>query len=525
MRVSPVNIVGGFNDDDAASWARLDPVNWIPEIAEGQNRSQAKLANAPGLNPRVDLGAGPIRGLHNVQGKLFAVSGNTLFEVRTDNTFVSRGTIPGVARVGMAHNQRDKTAVGNELIVTNDSSGYVWDTAASTFGRITDPGYPGGHSPVFVDGYLAQVEPFGRFWFHSELTEATQYNTLDQYQSESSPDRIVTLGVNQSEVIVFNETTTEFFYNSGATTGTFKSKRITTDRGCASRHGAVKLDNSQLWLGNDGVFYRLNGYSAQPISTGPVEKAVAGYDWAGCFAFTYESKHHKIAYWTFPNGKTFGYDVVTGLWHRRKSFGLERWRVNALVEWNGEWIAGDYASGQLYTLDWAAAFEGDDPLERELTSPIMHDELNPFSVNRLHLLFDVRESVAMPTSGTELTPVVLWGANSDASGIAIDADMSFNSEVADSVSVGVVGLYSGGAPFSYPPAADPVSVDLSGRTLTTITPIALTIGNVGPGISFWWAPAVETTAIPFGAHYVRISYHSGGPPTFVVGLIYNSPGA
>jgi hypothetical protein len=531
MRLTPVDIIGGFNEDDAKTWASLDPVNWIPEIAEGQNRTRIKLVDAPGLRTLVNLGSGPGRGLHKVQGRLFAVSGNALFEVKKDLTFFNRGTIPGVERAGMQHNQRGS---GNELLVTNGSAGYVWDTTLGTLVKITDPGYPGGHSPDFLDGYLLQVEPFGRYFFHSDLTFAKQYNTLDRYQSESSPDKIVAGRVNQQEYVSFNETTTEFFYNSGATTGTFKSKRISMDRGCAGRYAVARMDNSLLWLGNDGVFYRLNGYSAQPISTGAVEKAVIGYNWAQCFAMTFESKHHKIVYWTFPDGKTFGYDVITGLWHRRKSFGLERWRVNALVEWNGLWIANDYTNGKLYVIDWDVSYEATDPLECELVTPIMHDDMNPFTVIRLDLLFDTgTESQELEEeSGEGVISITLFGREllggeaEETGGIAIDAadGLLFNEEISIlPLTVSVVGYYSGGAPYDYPPPTYPLSADLSSETYFAITPIPLSIGNTSPNISYWWASQAACSQIPLGPHYVRISYNEPSQPaTITHAIVFNN---
>lgn len=525
MRLTPVDIIGGFNEDDAKTWASLDPVNWIPEIAEGQNRTSIKLADAPGLRTLANLPTGPGRGLHNVQGRLFAVNGNALYEIKPNLSYVNRGTIPGVGRVGMQHNQRGS---GNELLITNGSAGYVFDTSLNTLVKITDPGYAGGHSPAFLNGYLLQVEPYGRFAFHSELTKAKEYNTLDRFQSESSPDKIVTGQVNQNEYVAFNETTTEFFYNSGTTTGTFKSKQISMDRGCAGRHAVARMDNSLLWLGNDGVFYRLNGYSAQPISSGAVEKAVIGYGWANCFTLTFESKHHKIVYWTFPDGKTFGYDVVTSLWHRRESFGLARWRVNQLVEWNGAWVASDYANGKIYAVDWGVSYEASNPLERSIKTPILHDDQNPMTVIRLDLLFDTgteTQELESDAPAPVLTMFTVFGVQLSSGGISIDKTQAFNSEVGTGVlGVSVLGYWIGGAPYNYPPPLDPLGVYLEGLTYTAITPVALGPGTDGPGPNYWWADQASSAAIPIGANYVQISYQSGGPPTIAYALIYNAEG-
>ncbi|NIJ86992.1 photosystem II stability/assembly factor-like uncharacterized protein [Xanthomonas arboricola] len=390
MELHPVDLLGGFYADDSKPWSVQDTVNWLPEVAEVPGtRTQMKLASPPGLREYMRLGDRPIRGLRNVEGTLFAVCGNDLHQISTKATSTVRGQIPGVGRVQMAHNQ---ITGGNELLLVNgQSTGYVWNTAKNTYLRITDDGYPGARAADYLDSYLLQVEPFGRFWFHSQLANALDYNTLDRYESEASPDKIVTLIVSQFEVVVFNETTTEFFYNAGGNTGTLQNKRVLIDRGCASGDTVQRLDNSVFWLGNDGVVYRLNGYQAIPISTGPVQAAIRDNNWKQAFAFTWEDGKHKVYYLTFPDGKTWGYDVVTGVWHRRASFGLDRWRLNHLVRWNGMWIGSDFQRGRLWVLDWDYHLEGNRPIISERVSPVLHANQNALVIPSAELVIETGE--------------------------------------------------------------------------------------------------------------------------------------
>ncbi|MGX9958525.1 hypothetical protein ACW0US_07065 [Xanthomonas euvesicatoria] len=401
MELRPVDLLGGFYADDSKPWSVQDTVNWLPEVAEVRGtRTEYKLASPPGLREYMRLGDRPIRGLRNVEGTLFAVCGNNLHQVSTKATSTVRGQIPGVGRVQMAHNQ---ITGGSELLIVNgQSTGYVWNTAKSTYLRITDDGYPGARAADYSDSYLLQVEPFGRFWFHSQLANALDYNTLDRYESEASPDKIVTLIVSQFEVVVFNETTTEFFYNAGGNTGTFQNKRVLIDRGCASGDTVQKLDNSVFWLGNDGVVYRLNGYQAVPISTGPVQAAIRDNNWKQAFAFTWEDGKHKVYYLTFPDGKTWGYDVVTGVWHRRASFGLDRWRLNHVVRWNGMWIGSDFQDGRLWILDWDYMLEGSEPIVSERITGVLSANQNNLGVVLAELIFDTGQSETVPAVGPEI---------------------------------------------------------------------------------------------------------------------------
>lgn len=388
MRYRPVNLIGGFNADDSVPWSVADTVNWIPEAAAGEGtRTPTKFRGAPGLRPFANLGNAPVRGAHNVEGQLFVVAGNNLYSVSLTGVGTVLGTIPGTSRVNMANNQ---VTGGYQLIIVNGSqNGYVYDTSNSSFQQIFDEGYPGAGSVDYIDSYLIQVEPFGRFIFWSDLATAFDYNTLDRAESESSPDLIVGLAVNQFEVVVFNKRTVDFFYNSGDITGTFKSKRISIYRGCAARDSIVKIDNSLIWLGDDGILYRLNGYQAQPISTPQFSEAIKGKDWSRAFAFNYESDGHKIYYITFPDGKTFGYDVTTAQMHRRKSQGLDRWRLNTLTFWNKQWVGGDCQNGKLYTLDWNYYLEGDcTPLVAERTTGVLSMNQSRVTIPHAEILVD-----------------------------------------------------------------------------------------------------------------------------------------
>lgn len=387
MRLTPVDLVGGFYADDALPWSAQDTVNWLPVMAEvNGSRTVSKLRGAPGLTLLGTVGDGPHRGAINVGGTLYMVSGDTLYKVAPNYSSSALGTVPGAARVSMSYNQR---GLGYELLVVNGSAGYVYNTSTGVFTKITDEGYPGAVTAAYLDSYLVQAEPFGRFWFHSELADALSYNMLDRYESEASPDRIVTLAVNQFEVVVFNQATTEFFYNAGGATNTFASKRIVIDKGCSGRWTVANIDNSVMWLGNDGVVYRLeSGYTARPVSTRAVERAIASEDWANAFALVWEDEGHKVYYLTFPGGRTWGYDVVSGLWTRRQSYGLKRWRANTIAYWDRKWVIGDYASGAMYELDWSAFTEAGHNLVSERVTGVVHGDQNALFANNVELMFD-----------------------------------------------------------------------------------------------------------------------------------------
>ena len=409
MRATPVSLIGGFYADDTLPWSCQDTVNWLPVMAEVEGTlTPSKLATPPGLMPYQQIGTGPIRGMHDLEGGRFIVSGRYLYRINNDGVGIRVGTIPGVGRVTMTHNQ---FKTGYQMLIENGQGGggYVYDSNTQTLARVTDEGYPGSISSDYLDSYLLGVEPQGRYWFHSNLADATDYNTLDRYESEASPDKIVGLAVSQLEVVVFNQRTIEFFYNAGGATGTFQNRRQSITRGCASRHSIAKLDNTLFWLGDDGVVYRLEGYSARPVSTRPLEKAIAENNWSEAFAFTWEDRGFKIYYLTLPDGRTFGYDVVSGLWTRRESFGLNRWRLSHTVKWGGKWFGGDYRDGRLWELKWGYVLEGSQEFISRRISPVLQDSQSLLGIPFAELQFDTgegpaTEAVAFPVQPSEPVP-------------------------------------------------------------------------------------------------------------------------
>lgn len=381
-------IVGGAYSDDARAWSVQDTVNFIPVTAEREGtRSQKMLRCAPGFVEYVDLGTNaPVRGLRNVEGLLIAVSGNSAFSLTGTGGPKNLGNIPGVGRTKMSHNQ---IAGGNQVAIPNGQSGYVYNTVTDTLVQITDDAFPGAKTFEYLDSFILGIEPGGRFVFNSDLADALSYSTIDRNEAEGSPDLLVGQLVTHLEWWLFGQRTIEIYQNTGAATGTFaRATGTVLDVGAASPHAICSLDNGPFWLGNDGIVYRANGYTPVRISTYAIEQAISRCDLAKAFMFTFEDRGHKIVYLTLQDGKTWGYDVATQEWHRRQSYGLDRWRINDLVFWNGMWIAGDYANGKLYRLDWDTQTEDGVVMERRRITGVLHDSQNRVTVNAIQLVID-----------------------------------------------------------------------------------------------------------------------------------------
>lgn len=403
MRKSPINIIGGFYKDPNLHWSRQRTVNWIPVRAEREGTlTPIQLRDAPGVKPFVRItrtveseggpvviDVGPGRGLRNVEGKLFVVAAQTLYQISNTGVAIPFGTIPGVGRVSMSHNQR---GLGNELATDNGSARYVFNTNTQVLQKVTDEAFPGSFMGFFIDGYQGFIEPQGRYWGHSELADALAYNSLDRYEAEGDPDRIVSGIVSHREVLIFGRETIEPYVNTGQQTGTFeRASNTVIEVGCAAKFTPRLLDNSVLWLDDKRIVRRMEGYTPVRISTDAIDAAFSectAAQIANAYAFTWETRGHKVYYTTVPGMFTFGYDVLTGQWHERATWGMQHWDVIDLAFWNGKWIALSGQNGRLYELDQNYKLDRCDPLVRKRVTGKLWDSENEMTLNNVELKFN-----------------------------------------------------------------------------------------------------------------------------------------
>jgi hypothetical protein len=393
----------GSYSDSTRPWTQQDVVNYLPTFAEQSGtRSRVKYACAPGLTPFATIGDGPHRGARDVEGRMFVVSGNTLYRVTPAGVSVPLGSIPGVGFVSMTHNQ---IAGGNELVIGTRDNSYVYNTVTDTLAATG----VGLSSVDFLGQMILGLSTDRRFWRHSALADAMTYSDLDVYPAESAPDRIVGGVASQSEWLAFGERTIETYVNSPTENAAFQRVQgAVVEKGCANGNTIRRLDNSVFWVGDDLIVYRMQGYQPIPISTQAMAAAFRGYDPAKLFAFTYEDHGYVVYYVTAQDGQTWGYDVVASaraghpVWHRRESFGLDRWRLNTLFKSNGEWYGGDYSNGNLYKLEWGHVSEGSTVLRRQLRSGVLHNNGNRVFVHAMKMTVDTGQSPKSPTTAGQI---------------------------------------------------------------------------------------------------------------------------
>jgi hypothetical protein len=291
--------------------------------------------------------------MHEAAGRLFAVVGDTLYEISSAGVATSRGTLStSSGTVSMADN-------GLMVAIVDGLEGYRFTLATDLFETIVDPDWPRADVIAFQDGYFV-LNDVGTGTFFITSLYSTDVDPLDFASAEGAPDDLISLICDHREIWLFGDNSTEVWFNSGA--ADFPFERINgafIEQGCAAAHSVAKADNSVFWLSRDkrgqGHVMRAQGYQPQIVSTRAVEFAIDSYSTIDdAIAYTYQQEGHTFYVLTFPTANaTWCLDVTTGLWHERMYWdGAEnRHRGNAYAFAFGRHLVGDHTNGKIYELD------------------------------------------------------------------------------------------------------------------------------------------------------------------------------
>lgn len=358
MRV-PVEIVGDSYADDAQAFSLQETINLVPETTERKGtRTVSKMSRSPGLKSFGTVGTGTVRGMRTFGGVQYVVADTSLYSVASDGTETSLGTVTGSGRVSMTNNETQ--LVISNLTGAGATSGWTYTPSTATFAQITDADFPGGVL-TYLDGYVIGTVPDSSDYGISALDDATSWAALDRKTCESATDGLLAVVADHGELLCLGESSIEVHKNTGALN--FPFERLTTiERGIASEHSWAQTDNGFFFLGDDGMFYRLNQWTPLRISTRPIERWIETETRSEAFCLAYSRKGHSFVALCFPGGKTYCYDTSTGLWHRRKSFEMNRWRANCYAFAYGKHLVGDTTSGIVWEMSEDVYTEGTDAL-------------------------------------------------------------------------------------------------------------------------------------------------------------------
>jgi hypothetical protein len=355
MRVP--NFVSGANEGPSRIVSADRCINLFPESIPEGNKAGGALWPAPGVTTHATMSVPPGRGISFQAGRLFAVGGNTLYEVTADGAITTLGTMNLSAQpVTM-----DALSDESELFIVSGTRGYILTLATDTLTSVVNNVTQGGQ----VDGFFVALDGNSSTLKISESLDGTTWDAGQIAQRSAAADPWIAMLVARREIYLFGERTGEVWYNSGRSPFPFVPRGgAFFEIGIASASSLARFGTTMAWLGRDqhgiGAVYWMNGYSPNEISTPEVRWQIQQinelYGLADAVGWSYQREKHQFYVLSFPAAQqTWVYDSLTNKWHQRglwspddNKFLAERYQFH--TEAFGKNFVCDRDTGAIYSL-------------------------------------------------------------------------------------------------------------------------------------------------------------------------------
>tara|TARA_R110000764_G_scaffold108239_1_gene194093 strand:+ start:759 stop:2210 length:1452 start_codon:yes stop_codon:yes gene_type:complete len=400
MRV-PLPLPLGSYQSDSPTQSIRRVINWIPVTSQSEALNNKSLLQPPGISQVIDTGLGACRGGHVVAGVRCFVNGNSLVSLNSGDALTNHGAIAGSVRVQMADN-------GSILvIVVPGGNAYTFDASSSVLTQITDPDFQVSDSVQFYRGFFVFTTTDGKQLFVSNLNQPLVFDALDFGSAEGDPDRIVTQIVDHDELSILGSETTEVFKNVGGVD--FPLQIISgafTQKGAHSKYGAIKFDNTYLFIGGGeneltSIWRQASSSQAVKLSDDTIDGQIQKFtkeEIAQAFTMSFSKKGQFFAIFSFNSsripGRTFVYNGTASayaqspVWFELQT-GLTDapWRVNAVIKANGKLYVGDSIDGRIGVLDDSVLTEYGETIMRQAAFQPFSQDGNTLFAGELEATF------------------------------------------------------------------------------------------------------------------------------------------
>lgn len=329
----------------------------------------------------------------------YAVHHSSVYKITSAGVSTRIGTVPGTTPVQLSRNQN----ASPQIVVQSDFGVQV--IASDSVAYILDSDLPTGViSADYVSGYHVFLYE-DRTFFVSTLEDATDIDALNYATFEQKAGKGVRVVGHAGELYGFCDRHTEVWRATGGADFPF-SLVSTIQRGLMAPASVVDCNNALMFVGDNGVIYRLDNYTPTRISTHYIERLIQSdanqEDIIACY---FSRAGHDFACFSGTNW-TVCYDATTGLWHNRESYGLTKWRARYAMQAWGKTIVGDSLSGKLFYLDADTPTEDSETVIWGIDSPPIHTFPHGGICDALH--FDMLTGRGTATGQGSDPKLMLW---------------------------------------------------------------------------------------------------------------------
>lgn len=387
-----LNLVGASSQMRSLPFDAQRSVNLFA-VVDQLGAEPSALYGTPGLTLFSTAGNGPIRGCYAAaNGRAFAVSGNTLYEISSAGAATSLGTLgTSGGGVTMADN-------GFQLMIVDGTNGYIFTYLTNAFTQITDPDFPSPKYVSFIDNYFVVTKNNSAQFYISALTNGLSWAALDFASAESSPDDLSCAIPFVGQLGLIGNNTLEIWRNTGDSTFPFSRISGSTPIGTIAPNTVQSVDQSVFFVGNtsegSGIVYKAQGFTPTRVSTDAIEKILQAEPNPQLLrSWAYQQEGHVFYVITGGSLQTsLVYDIATGLWHERAYLNtngeFEQHLGSCCMYAFNKHLVGDRRTGKIYSMSLDVFSDDANAIKRLRTFPHLVDELKRVRYNNLQLLVE-----------------------------------------------------------------------------------------------------------------------------------------
>jgi hypothetical protein len=320
---------------------------------------------------------------------------------------VDLGALAGSDAVTIA---RNNAATPNIVCVSTAGCFNLFTGSAPT--AFADADLPASNSVSVLDGYFIWTIGDGRIFASGLNSVSVATNSFTTAQVR--PGGLLRGVSFKAEFYAFGPSGCEVYSDAGTSPFPLAFK-LAIPRGIAGTHAIAGWEegwsNQLIWVGDDGVVYRMNGYIPEPISNDDVSRAIQAAILAGqgatLEASVYMQGKHAIWQLTNPGVWTWEFNATTGNWHQRQSFNRNDCRASRSIRAFNRWIAGDRTTGLLFSIDETYHREANNSLPYILRSGVGAVFPSRLRIPRIDLDFTAAVGDAAGEDPMQTNPSVL----------------------------------------------------------------------------------------------------------------------
>lgn len=355
----PYDIIGGNYAHRSRALSSQTLKMMYPEIVPS-GKTPTALLSFPGLTLKYTGTSGKDRGCHEMNGKIYKIEGTTLYELDSNYTATSKGTIAGSNYCIMEDD-------GVNLIISTGATRYQYVQQTGVLSEFSDVSHEPGNSAAFLNNQMI-YDGTNQDFLVANVGAPSTFNALNVGTAESNPDDCTRVFVKDTVLYLIGPKSIEPWWNSGSGNPPFsRINQSIRSVGAASPYAVTDSKTYLYFLSDDGQMYRFSQFREFSVTPTAISKTFSTYTLtdAKLTAINIESMYMIIV--EFPtSAKTWMYLENTETWTELTSTNLEtRHPIGSYVKAFNTHLICDYSNGNLYELDFDAFTNNGDVIIRE----------------------------------------------------------------------------------------------------------------------------------------------------------------